>query len=294
MNESDALAAEFETHRAHLRGVAYRMLGSLSEAEDAVQETWLRLSRADRGELDNLGGWLTTVIARVCLDVLRARKARHEESLEAGGPEVGANRGTVPDAADEASMADAVGLALMVVLETLTPAERIAFVLHDMFDLTFDEIAPVVGRSPAAARQLASRARRRVQGKKPQLSETTLAGQRQVVDAFLTAARAGDFDTLVSLLDPDIVFRGDGTTARLAGLTETLGATNVAKFFSGRAQAARSALVNGAVGVVVAPRGKLLLVLNVTIEDGRILAIDAVADPERLSAVDIGVLRAPQ
>jgi RNA polymerase sigma-70 factor (ECF subfamily) len=288
------LAERFEQQRGRLTAVAYRMLGSPTEAEDAVQETWLRFSRTDTRGVDNLGGWLTTVIARVCLDVLRARKARREESLEASGPEAAADRRTVADAGDEASMADAVGLALMVVLETLGPAERIAFVLHDMFDLSFEEIAPVVGRSPTAARQLASRARRRVQGKKPQISEMALAGQRQVVDAFLTAARAGDFDTLVALLDPEVVIRGDRTIARLAGLTETRGATNVAKFFSGRAEAARSALVDGAVGVVVAPRGKLLLVLNVTIENGRILALDAVADPERLGSVEIGVPRALQ
>lgn len=291
MSANNDLAREFESNRAHLRSVAFRMLGSLSEAEDAVQEAWLRLQNAERGAIGNLGGWLTTVVARLCLDILRSRKIRREQSLEAGGSaaESASTRETAPSVEDEALMADSVGLALMVVLQTLEPAERIAFVLHDMFDLSFDEIAPVVGRSSTAARQLASRARRRVQGKKPDTSEAELVNQRHVVDAFLAAARAGDFDTLVSLLDPDVSFSGDRTIARLGGFSEARGAQTIARYFSGKAQAARSALVDGEIGVVVAPRGKLLLVLNVTIRGGRIAALEAVADPERLDKIELGV-----
>src|SRR5256885_3189803 len=207
MVEHDTLAERFEANRAHLRGVAYRMLGSLSDADDAVQEAWLRLSRADVSGVDNLGGWLTTVVARVCLDMLRARKARHEEPFDATAPEPAAPRGAAPDAEQEMLLADSVGLALLVVLETLAPAERLAFVLHDMFAVPFDEIAPIVGKSPDAARQLASRARRRVQG--ATMSDVDLTRQREVVDAFLAASRGGDFDALLAVLDPDVVVRAD-------------------------------------------------------------------------------------
>jgi RNA polymerase sigma-70 factor, ECF subfamily len=288
MNANDWLAGEFEANRAHLRAVAYRMLGSLSEAEDAVQETWLKLSRSDASAVENLSGWLTTVVGRVCLDMLRARKSRREESLDAKPPAQASTIDKTDDAETEAVMADSVGLALMVVLQTLAPAERIAFVLHDMFDLSFEEIGPIVGRTPTAARQLASRARRRVQGT-PEAQDADLTEHRQVIDAFLAAARSGDFDSLVSMLDPNVVFRGDQTAVRLGASGELRGATDVAKFFSGRAQSARSVLIDGAVGVVVAPRGELRVVLNVKIAGGKILAIEAVGDRERLGQMHLGV-----
>ena len=287
MNEQNFLAEKFEANRGHLRRVAYRMLGSLSEADDAVQEAWLRLARADTGDVRNLSGWLTTVVARVCLDMLRGRKSRREEPMGPHVPEpvVGPHDAT----AQEAEMADSVGLALLVVLEALAPAERIAFVLHDMFDLPFDEIAPIVGRSEAAARQLASRARRRVQGadKHPDID---VSSQQTVVDAFLAAARNGDFEGLLAVLDPDVVVLADDAAMRLGGLRELRGADAVAKAFMGRARNARSALVNGVVGAVVAPRGRLLLVLNIAIANGRIVEIDTVADPERLRDFDLAVL----
>lgn len=289
MNEQNFLAEKFEANRNHLRRVAYRMLGSASEADDAVQEAWLRLARADTGDVRNLSGWLTTVVARVCLDMLRGRKARREEPMGPQVPEpiVGRDGGIDPE--HETQMADSVGLALMVVLETLSPAERIAFVLHDMFDLPFDEIAPIVGRSEAAARQLASRARRRVQGA-DKASDTDLASQREIVDAFLAASRNGNFEGLLAVLDPDVVVTADDAAARLGGSHELRGADAVARAFVGRAQAARTVLVDGAVGAVVAPRGRLRLVVRFTIADGKIAAIDAVGDPERLSAFDLSVL----
>jgi RNA polymerase sigma factor (sigma-70 family) len=285
MNEQKFLAEKFETNRSHLRRVAYRMLGSLSEADDAVQEAWLRLARSDASEIGNLGGWLTTVVARVCLDMLRGRKARREEPMGPHVPEpvVGI------DPEHEAQMADSVSLALLVVLETLAPAERIAFVLHDMFDLPFDEIAPIVGRSPTAARQLASRARRRVQGA-DKVSDGDLASQQEIVDAFLAASRNGDFEALLAVLDPDVVVRADDAAVRLGGSREARGAEAVATFFMGRAQAARSALVDGAVGAVVAPRGRLLLVVSITIANGKIVEMNAVADPERLPEFDLAIL----
>jgi RNA polymerase sigma-70 factor (ECF subfamily) len=305
MSENNDLAAQFEAHRGHLKGVAYRMLGSLAEADDAVQEAWLRLSRSDMSDVANLGGWLTTVVARVCLDMLRARKSRREEGIasevgasvhdgEAGSHSAIAHGGAftrdaASDAAQEAEMADSIGLALLVVLQTLAPAERIAFVLHDMFDFSFDEIGPIVGRSSTATRQLASRARRRVQGK-ASVPEADLAGQRKVVDAFLTASRNGDLNALLAVLDPSVVLRTDRVPAQVDMGKEVRGAADVARFFSGRAQAARPALVNGALGVVVAPQGRLLLVLNVTIAGGRIVALDAIADPERLRDLDLAVL----
>ena len=267
------------------------MLGSASEADDAVQEGWLRLSRSDISGVENLGGWLTTVVARVSLDMLRARSSRREDALAAHGPEPIADRAGGTDPEHEALLADSVGLALLVVLDTLAPAERLAFVLHDMFAVPFDEIAPIVSRSPAAARQLASRTRRRVQGAAP-VPHADLSRQRDVVKAFLAASRDGDFEALLAVLDPDVVFRADTAAVRAGGPSEVHGATAVARLYRGRAQAARPALVNGAVGIIVAPRGRLIVVLVTTIANGRIVTIDAIADPERLGQLDIASLDA--
>src|SRR5437588_645109 len=256
MDDHDWLAGQFEANRTHLRAVAYRMLGSLSEADDAVQESWLHLSRSGTIGVDNVGGWLTTVVARVCLDMLRSRKSRREEPLGAHVPEpfVSAEDGIDPE--HEALLADSVGPALLVVLETLAPAERLAFVLHDMFAVPFDEIAAIVGRSPAAARQLASRARRRVQGAGTEDPPADRARQRAVVDAFLAASRGGDFDALLALLDPDVVLRADQAAVRSGGIAEEVrGAAAVAETFAGRARAAQPALVDGAVGLAWAPGG---------------------------------------
>ncbi len=288
MENQNFLAEQFEAHRSHLQRVAHRMLGSPGEADDAVQEAWLRLSRSDTAGIDNLGGWLTTVVARVCLDVLRSRKARGEEPLD-GEPEPAAGHAVTVDPEREAELADNVGLALLVVLEALAPAERVAFVLHDMFDLPFEEIAPIVGRSPTAARQLASRARRRVHGK-AKTSDAAVARQRPVVDAFLAAARSGDMAGLLAVLDPDVVLRADRAAMRLGDVAELHGAEAVAANFKGKAQAARPALVDGALGVVVAPQGRLLLVLNLTFDGDRISAIEVVADPDRLKALDLSSL----
>jgi RNA polymerase sigma-70 factor, ECF subfamily len=289
MSEHDWLAERFEAERSHLRAVAYRMLGSLVEADDAVQETWLRLSRADTSSIQNLGAWLTTVIGRVCFDMLRARQSRREELLEELEPELGTRPEDTIDPEEESLMADSVGLALLVVLDSLNPAERLAFVLHDLFDASFEEIAPIVGRSPTAARQLASRARRRVRevGARP---DADLAPQRHVVDAFLAASRAGDFEALLTLLDPEVVLRADQAAVAAGSHEEIRGAAAVAKQFLGRAQNARPALVNGAVGAVVAPRGRLLLTVEITIKAGKIVAINAVADPERLRQSTLAVL----
>jgi RNA polymerase sigma-70 factor, ECF subfamily len=286
MAEQEFLAEQFESNRNHLRRVAYRMLGSPTEAEDAVQEAWLRLARSDAGQIGNLGGWLTTVVARVCLDMLRGRKSRREDPM---GPDVPEPIVGGADPEQDVQMADSVGLALLVVLETLAPAERIAFVLHDMFDLSFEEIAPIVGRSSTAARQLASRARRRVQGADKDI-DADVAGQQKVVDAFLAASRNGDFEGLLAVLDPDVVVRADDAAMRLGAARETRGAQAVAKTFMGRAQSARSALIDGVVGAVVAPRGQLLLVLDFTIVNGKIVGIDTVADPERIRAIDLSAL----
>ncbi|MDT7674217.1 MAG: hypothetical protein QOD82_2119 [Pseudonocardiales bacterium] len=294
MVEQDWLAEQFESSRGHLRAVAYRMLGSLTEAEDAVQEAWLRLSRSDTSEVQNLGGWLTTVVGRVCLDMLRSRGSRREELLDGALPEpiAGGHRVDPVDPEREAVLADSVGLALLVVLETLEPAERLAFVLHDMFALPFDEIAPIVGRTPTAARQLASRARRRVQGGAA-VPDPDLARQREVVNAFLAACRGGGFDALLTVLDPDAVLRIDASAVP-AGATRLIrGAPAVARqalLFSRRARFTRPALVNGSVGMVVAPRGRLLLALGLTIADGKITEIDIIADPERLDRLDLAVL----
>jgi RNA polymerase sigma-70 factor (ECF subfamily) len=265
------------------------MLGSLPEADDAVQESWLHLSRSDTSLVKNLGGWLTTVVARVCLDMLRSRKSWREESLEADVPEPIESREEGIDPEQEALLADAVGLALLVVLDTLTPVERLAFVLHDIFAISFDEIAPIVERSETATRQLASRARRRVRGSAT-VEDADLTRSREVVDAFLAASREGSFDALLTILDPDVVFRHD-PTAVPAGESEVVrGALDVARLFSGRAQGARPVLVNGSVGVVVAPRGRLMLVLNLTITDGKIAEINVISDPTRLNQLDLAVL----
>ena len=274
------LAEQFEADRAHLTRVAYRMLGSLAEAEDAVQESWLRLSR-DGGEgVGNLSGWLTTVVARISLDMLRRRKSRREESSDPHAPEPAAPE-SEPDR--ERELADSVGVALLVVLQALEPAERIAFVLHDMFDLPFDEIAPIVGRTTVATRQLASRARRRIQGVPK--SEDVRA-ERKVVEAFLLAAREGNFEALLETLDPQVVMRGDEAAVKLGGPRRMIGSHTVAKAFHGRAQAARFILVDGAPGILVAPNGHLLLVLGVTFRDGKIAAIEAVADSDRLAEMN--------
>ena len=296
MDKNEHLAEQFEENRSHLRAVAYRMLGSLSEAEDAVQEGWLRLSRSDTSGVENLTGWLTTVVARVCLDMLRSRKSRREEALDPtqSAPQVTdrlAGRDAAADPEQEALLADSVGLALLVVLDTLTPAERLAFVLHDMFDLSFDEIAPIVGRSATAARQLASRARRRVRGGATP-RDADLMRQREVADAFLAALRRGDFEGLVAVLDPDVVVRADSFVAPPTG-TEIRGARNWARgavAFSQMAQLVQTALVNGAVGLVSAPRGRLFRVLNLTIAGGKIVEVDVIADPERLRKLDLAVL----
>lgn len=298
MDEQKILGDRFEANRQHLYRVAYRMLGSYGEAEDAVQEAWLRLSRAGADDVGNLTGWLTTVVARVCLDMLRSRKARREEPLEVpedeGGPTGGKARPIQAAAANsdpdqEALLADSVGLALLVVLQTLAPAERVAFVLHDMFDLSFDEVARVVGRTPVAARQLASRARRRVQGK-PVVPEADLDRQRSVVEAFLAASRGGDFEGLLAVLDPDVVVHADAAAVKLGSAAETRGADAVARTFKGRARNAQVALVDGMPGVVVAPQGKLLLVLRAKVVDGRIVEIEAIADELRLAELDLAVL----
>ncbi|MGW4060180.1 RNA polymerase sigma factor SigJ [Amycolatopsis sp. NPDC004747] len=289
---ADVLARSFETHRDHLRSVAYRMLGSLTEAEDAVQEAWLKLNRSDTAAVENLGGWLTTVVGRVCLDMLRSRKARREEPWDALVPDPVISRDDGPE--HEALMADSVGLALLVVLDTLTPAERLAFVLRDMFAMPFEEIASIVGRSEAATRQLASRARRRVQGA-PVAPDPDLARQREVVGAFLAAARGGDFDALVAVLDPDVVLRADRGAAQ-GGSTEVRGAAAVAnqaltfsRLGAGGGVVHR-ALVNGAAGVVATREGRPFSVLGFTVAGGRIVEIDILADPDRLGRLDLAVL----
>jgi RNA polymerase sigma-70 factor (ECF subfamily) len=285
VTDRDLLAQEFERHRAHLRGVAYRMLGSVSEADDAVQEAWLRLSRADAASVSNLGGWLTTVVSRVALDTLRSRRARREEYVGSYLPEPVVDAPGEGDPEHEALLADSVGLALLVVLDTLEPAERLAFVLHDMFGVPFEEIAPIVDRSPAAARQLASRARRRVRGAAPE-PDPDLDRQRKVVDAFLAAARAGDFEALVEVLDPDVVFRVDVGGAGPAARPPLVGAKAVARQILSRgrpfAPLARPAIVNGAAGAVVMRSGRLFGVVGFTVSGGRIVAIDIIADPAKL------------
>jgi RNA polymerase sigma factor (sigma-70 family) len=292
MHEQKGLAERFEAHRAHLRGVAYRMLGSLGEAEDAVQESWFRLSRADTSGVENLGGWLTTVVSRVCMDLLRAREARREEPQGVHLPEPLINREGGASPEQEALMADSVGLALLVVLDTLGPAERVAFVLHDLFSLPFEEIAPIVGRAPAATRQLASRARRRVQGAAA-IPEAELAHQREAVNAFLAALRAGDLDALLAVLDPDVVLRADSGSVPPGVPRELRGARTAATLalkVSRGAVYARPALVDGAVGIIVAPRGRLLRALRFTLMHGKVMQIDVVSAPASLRELDLGVL----
>jgi RNA polymerase sigma factor (sigma-70 family) len=290
MSQAEFLAERFEQNRDHLRAVAYRILGSASEADDAVQEAWLRLSRNQSDPIDNLGGWLTTVVARVCLDMLRARNSRREDDLDDQSPTVQAHHSS-PNPEQEALLADSVGLAVMVVLERLAPAERLAFVLHDMFDLSFDEIASIIGRSPVATRQLASRARKRIRGGAP--AKPAVSQQRRVVDAFLSALRAGDFNALVSVLDPNLVVRTDPAAATSALPTEVRGAEFWARQAIKTAQGARTAravLINGSVGLVIAPRGRLFRILRFTFEDERISAIEVIGDRTTLASLDLTLI----
>jgi RNA polymerase sigma-70 factor (ECF subfamily) len=289
MNDSEWLAARFEDHRPRLRSVAYRMLGSLAEADDALQDAWIRATRADASKVDNLGGWLTTIVARVCLNMLRARRTRPEASLETHLPDpvVSPQHGLDPE--HEALLADSVGLAMLVVLDSLAPAERVAFVLHDVFAVPFDEIAPIVGRTPTTTRQLASRARRRVQG--APVPDVDLDGQWPVVDAFLAAARDGDFERLVAVLDPDAVVRADGGTARPGLVGVTRGAKAVAEqamSFRRFGETATRVLVNGVPGGVAwSPDGSPFAVLALTVRGGKVVAIDILADPERLAQLHL-------
>jgi RNA polymerase sigma factor (sigma-70 family) len=290
LEEQDWLAERFEENRNHLRAVAYRMLGSMSEADDAVQDAWLRFSRSDPSGVRNLGGWLTTMVACSCLDILRSRRSRREEPLEAHRPEPIGSHADATDPEHEALLADSVGLALQVVLDTLAPAERLAFVLHDIFAVPFDQIAPIVDRSPAAARQLASRARRRVQ-RAATAPDADLTRQREIVDAFFAAASGGDFDALLAVLDPDIVVRADSAALPAGGPTKLRGTAAVARqalaFARWRGRSIRPALVNGAAGVVVVERGRPFAVMDFTVRDRRIVEIDVVADPERLRRLDL-------
>jgi RNA polymerase sigma-70 factor (ECF subfamily) len=285
------LVNDFEAHRGHLRTVAYRMLGSWGEADDAVQEAWVRLNRSHANEIENLGGWLTTVVGRVSLDMLRSRASRREDPVGADLPDVAPAATSTPgtDPEEEAMLADTVGSALLVVLDTLSPAERLAFVLHDMFAVPFEEIGRIVGRSPNAAKQLASRARRKVQGRGA-TSDTDPARQREVVDAFLAAAHNGDFDALVALLDPEIVLVADAVAVGMGSAEETRGAAAVAGIFSGRAEAAQAALVDGAVGVAWAVRGRPKVVWDFAIEYGRVAHIDMLAAPDTLADLDLTLL----
>ena len=293
MASPDWLTEGFETNRGRLRAVAYRMLGSLTEADDAVQEAWLRVARADASEVDNLSAWLTTIVARVCLNALRSRNARREEPLDAHVPDPVITRADEPNPEDQALLADSVGLALQVVLETLTPAERLAFVLHDTFGLPFEEIAPMVDRSPAAARQLASRARRRVRGADVHSPDRDVARQREVVDAFFAAAHGGDFDALVAVLDPDVVSRIDAGAGALIPSGVLHGAATVARQTLAIASIAapkHPVLVNGAAGVVITLGGQPVAVMGFTVSGGKIVEINSIVDPERLRGLDLSVL----
>ncbi|MFI1651424.1 sigma-70 family RNA polymerase sigma factor [Streptomyces avidinii] len=288
------LTERFEEHRSHLRAVSYRMLGSLAEADDAVQETWLRLSRSDISAVENLGGWLTTVVSRVCLNMLRSRESRREDSMDAYPTDPVGSREDTVDPEQEAVLADSVGLALLVVLDRLAPAERLAFVLHDLFAVPFDEIAPMIEKTPAATRQLASRARRRVKGA-PLVPEADLTRRRHVVEAFLAATRGGNFDALVALLHPDVVLRADKAVVPTPAPILLRGAVTVATSAMAAMQRARAttpALVDGTVGLAMAPLGRLFLVLGFTIEDGLITEIDIVAEPERLGSLELAALEA--
>ena len=290
--QSEWLAERFEENRGHLRAVAYRMLGSASEADDAVQEAWLRLSRSNTSTIENLGGWLTTVVSRVCLDMLRSRTAKREEVLDTCAESIATSE-RQDDPEQETLLADSVGFALLIVLDRLDPAERLAFVLHDMFAISFDQIASILGRSPEAARQLASRARRRVQGT-PAVPTASIAEQRRVADAFLTALRAGDLEGLIAVLDPDVGVRIDEAAARPGAAREIRGARNWAKgaiaFSQQLAGDIRAMLVNGEVGLVWAPRGHLLRVLRFSIEEGKIATVDVIAEPTRLNELELAVL----
>lgn len=291
MHAVKPLTDRFEEHRDHLRGVAYRMLGSLSEADDALQEAWIRVRRTDADEIDNMRGWLTTVVARVCLNMLRSRKRRREEPLETGLPDPVISPSSELQPEDEALLADSVGLALFVVLDTLSPAERLAFVLHDTFGLPFDQIAPMVGRSPEAARQLASRARRRVRDAEVAQPDAEISAQRTVVDAFFRAAREGDFAGLLRVLDPDVVLRSDFGTRRRLTPPVVRGAEAVARNAKPVPGAElRPALVNGAAGVVVIVKGRPFAIMGFTVRDDRIIAIDAIADPDRVARLAASVL----
>jgi RNA polymerase sigma factor (sigma-70 family) len=293
MDEDNAwLTDRFEEHRSRLRSVAYRMLGSLTEADDAVQDTWLRVSRAGASEVENLGGWLTTIVARVCLNMLRSRHSRREEFLGVRVPDPLVSVSDEVQPEEAAVLADSVSLALLVVLDSLSPPERLAFVLHDMFELPFEEIAPMLGRSPEAARQLASRARRRVKGAEIPDPDPDLARQREVVDAFFRAARSGDFDALVAVLDPDVVLRADFGAARPAASVVVRGAAAVARQARPIPGAViRPALVNGAAGVVISVHGRPFSVMSFTVSSGKIVEINAIADPDRVRTIAAAVLR---
>jgi RNA polymerase sigma factor (sigma-70 family) len=286
MPEDSWLAEQFETHRGHLRSVAYRMLGSTSEVDDAVQESWMRLARSEPGDVENLRGWLTTVVARVCLNKLSSRSSRREEPIDGQVAEAVGNLEAGVDPEREALVADSVGLALLMVLETLTPAERLAFVLHDMFAVPFDEIAPIVERSPTAARKLASRARRRVHGRAT-VPDTDQARQRELVEAFLLASRSGEFEALLAVLDPNIVLRADYEAVQLGAKREVRGSAAVARTFCGRAQGARLALINGVPGAVWAPGGRPRVVFGFTVRDRRIVGLGMLANPNELRRLDL-------
>jgi RNA polymerase sigma factor (sigma-70 family) len=295
MTDKNFLTEQFQDSRPHLRAVAYRILGSRAEAEDAVQESWLRLARSDSGDVENLRGWLTTVVARVCLDMLRTRKSRREEPIAEDAPERFASEDD--DAERELQFTDSIGVALLIVLETLSPAERVAFVLHDMFNLSFDEIAPIVNRSPAAARQLASRARRRVQGSSE--PDADRSRQRDIVSAFMTASREGDFGALLALLDPSVVLRADAAAVQLSVARQTQGAPSlgpqtrgaeaVAKIFQGRARAAQLAQVDGVAGLVFAPGGQPQVVFDFVVENGRIVEISLIADRKNIHGMQVSI-----
>jgi RNA polymerase sigma-70 factor (ECF subfamily) len=286
MGETDQLAATFEAHRGRLRGIAYRMLGSAAEAEDAVQETWLRVQRSDMGAVENLGGWLTTVVARICLDMLRSRDTRAEEPLDEERSQ--ARSGGI-DPAEELALARSVGLALLVVLEELSPPERVAFVLHDLFDRPFAEIGPIIGKSEEATRQLASRARRRVRGAEAPPAPD-IAAQCELVEAFLAASRNGELEKIVAMLDPEVVFRADSAAMRGKRPAEVRGAQAVSKMYKGRAQGAGLALLDGKPGIVVSPTpGEVMLLIRLTFADGRIAGIDVTGDPGKIRATRIGV-----
>jgi RNA polymerase sigma-70 factor, ECF subfamily len=289
VDRQEWLARQFEDHRPRLRAVAYRMLGSLGEADDAVQDAWLRLSRADTSEVENLGGWLTTVVARVSLNILRSRKSRREQPIGVHMPDPIVDPADGTDPEHEALLADSVGLALLIVLETLSPAERLAFVLHDTLGIPFDEIAPIVERSPEATRQLASRARRRVQGERT-VPDPDLDRQRKVVDAFLAAAREGDFQALVAVLDPDVVLRADFGGGRTQEVRGAEVVASRARAYSRLDLVMHPALINGAVGAVVTREGRPFSVAAVTVRDGKIVELDFLSDPDRLAQLDLKVL----